>query len=436
MERKLSGRVKRITYAGMVTVIIAGIGAYAQTDSSAMTLGELFTYARDNNPELKALQHAVDAKKHDVILATTLPDPTLSAGYFITPVETRVGPQKGKVGASQMIPWPGKLMNKKRIAENELSAETEKLQDATVVMLSDITGIYAELYALGKTISIDSENLQLLQHMESVLLARYAADEASQMSLLKIQVEMSVLEDEIKSLRADAAKQKELMKSVLGDSSGQLAFPQRLPSMTVALKESDLDSMLDAASPKLKYLSFTRMAADEKVRLSRKAFLPDFMLMTDYIITGKSSSSMVAADENGKDPWVVGASVTLPVWFRSKNATIGKMKSMEMMTAEKEKNMRNMLRAKIIELHESYKDVERKISLFETVLIPKAQQSLALFEEAYANSKATVLDFLDAQRMLLDLEIKLARQEAMKIKLTGKMDMILGGNELLALENN
>ena len=109
------------------------------------------------------------------------------------------------------------------------------------------------------------------------------------------------------------------------------------------------------------------------------------------------------------------------------------MKSMEMMTVEKEKNMHNMLYARIIELHESYKDVERKISLFETVLIPKARQSLALFEEAYANGKATVLDFLDAQRMLLDLEIKLARQRAMRTKLAGNIDMILGGNELMKL---
>ena len=159
MERKTSGSGRGFPYIYLLTVIIAGCGAYGQTDSTAMTLGELFSYARKNNPELKALRHAVDAKKNEVTLATALPDPTLTAGYFITPVETRVGPQRGRVGASQMIPWPGKLADKKRIAGQELSAETEKLNDATVALFSDITGIYATLYALGKTVSIDSANL-------------------------------------------------------------------------------------------------------------------------------------------------------------------------------------------------------------------------------------------------------------------------------------
>ena len=398
-----------------------------------MTLGALFDHALKNNPEIRALQHAVNAKKNDVTLATALPDPSLSAGYFVVPVETRVGPQKGKIGVTQMIPWPGKLADKKRIAEKELAAETEKLNDATVALFSDITEIYATLYALGKTVSIDSENLQLLKHMESVLLARYAADDASQMSLLKLQVEMAVLDDEIRSVVSETTREREMLASLLGGSSGQSALPQSLPSIKVAINENDPDSVLDAASPKLRSLAFLRSAAYQRVRLSKKSYLPDFMLMTDYIITGRSSSSMVAADENGKDPWMVGASVTLPVWSRSKNAAIGKMKSMEMMTAEKEMNMHNMLHAKVIELNESYNDVERKISLFETVLIPKARQSLALFEETYANSRATVLDFLDAQRMLLDLEIKLVRQQAMRTKLAGKIDMILGGNELMKL---
>lgn len=431
----VNGKLMFITFTAVM--VLTG-GARGESDTAAtVSLGALFDYALENNPEIKALRHAVNAKKHDVTLATSLPDPSLSAGYFITPVETRVGPQRGKVGASQMIPWPGKLIDKKRIAEKELSAETEKLSNAEAALLSDITDVYAALYATGKTITIDTENLKLLQHMESVLLARYSAADVSQMSVLKLQVEMSVLNDEIESVRAEALKQHEALSSLLGGSAfDRFAFPRNLPSIDVATKEDDIDSLLSGSNPTLKQLSFLRSAANRRVRLSKKAYLPDFMLMTDYLLTDESNSSMVSADGNGKNPWVVAASVTVPLWWHSKNAGIGKMKNMEAMASEKEKNMFNLLRAKLVDLHESYNDVERKITLFETVLVPKAKQSLALFEETYANGKASVLDFLDAQRMLLDLEIKLARRKASKLQIAGKIDMLSGGKELMKLSKS
>merc|ERR1711974_383443 len=44
-----------------------------------------------------------------VAQVNNLPDPTFSFGYFISPVETRVGPQRAKVGLTQMFPWFGTL---------------------------------------------------------------------------------------------------------------------------------------------------------------------------------------------------------------------------------------------------------------------------------------------------------------------------------------
>jgi outer membrane protein, heavy metal efflux system len=427
---------KRLLHTGVIAFIAILISVAGQLYAQPVSLGELFDYALGNNPEIGALRNSIEAKKQDVRTAAVLPDPSFSAGYFISSVETRVGPQKGKIGASQMLPWPGKLRDKKRIAQKELSATIEELNDRSAVLLSDITETYAALFAIGKTIAINSENLNLLKQMESLLLAKYSTTNTTQMSLLKLQVAMAVLEDEIKSLASEAKKEREKLIALLGGMyTKQIDFPQNLPDITVSIDESLLDSALNSSNPKLRNLSFLKSAASEKVNLSQKKYIPNFMLMTDYIFTDATNSSMVSADENGKNPWIITASINVPIWFRANNAKISKMKNMESAVTEKEKNMHNILHAKIMELHESYRDVDRKIELFETILIPKAKQSLSLFEEAYTNNNASILDFLDAQRMLLDLEIKLARQKAMRIKLAGKIDMIFGGKELIALSN-
>jgi hypothetical protein len=73
---------------------------------------ELSSYlqtAAENNPGLKARFNEYMAALEIAPQVKSLPDPQLAFGYFIQPVETRVGPQQFKISASQMFPWFGTL---------------------------------------------------------------------------------------------------------------------------------------------------------------------------------------------------------------------------------------------------------------------------------------------------------------------------------------
>jgi cobalt-zinc-cadmium efflux system outer membrane protein len=61
--------------------------------------------AAENNPGLKAKFKEYMAALEVIPQVGALPDPTLALGYFISPVETRVGPQRLKISAAQMFPW-------------------------------------------------------------------------------------------------------------------------------------------------------------------------------------------------------------------------------------------------------------------------------------------------------------------------------------------
>ncbi|MGH9548714.1 MAG: TolC family protein, partial [Terriglobales bacterium] len=62
-----------------------------------------------DNPQLNSARLKWEAMKERPRIAGSLPDPTLSYGYFFDNVETRVGAQNQRVGLSQKIPFPGKL---------------------------------------------------------------------------------------------------------------------------------------------------------------------------------------------------------------------------------------------------------------------------------------------------------------------------------------
>lgn len=68
------------------------------------SLSDLSTYALLNNPGLKAAFNQWKAVLENVTQVRSLPNPKLTFAYFFREVETRVGPQKNKVGVMQMFP--------------------------------------------------------------------------------------------------------------------------------------------------------------------------------------------------------------------------------------------------------------------------------------------------------------------------------------------
>jgi len=89
----------------IITLIIlfSGLGLYAQT------LEDYFKIAAENNPGLLSQYKDFEAALQKVPQVSTLPDPSFSFGYFVSPVETRVGPQQARFSLTQMIPWFGTL---------------------------------------------------------------------------------------------------------------------------------------------------------------------------------------------------------------------------------------------------------------------------------------------------------------------------------------
>jgi cobalt-zinc-cadmium efflux system outer membrane protein len=416
----------RGAYAALMGLLVLS-AASAQVPHS---LDAYLRRAHENNPSLRAAAARVEATQSDIRLALTFPDPKVSAGYFISEVETRVGPQKGKVGVSQMIPWPGKLAARRAAARYELDAAREKLRMAEASVFAELRAAYAQLYSLGREIAINHENLALLKHMESVLLARYATTTTGQVPVLKLQVEMAVTEDAVAGFEAKAATVRESIRALVNDTGAgaPIPYPTELPRLEVASDAAQLGSEARKANAALRASEALALVARAGVGTARQGFGPDLMLMTDYMFTDTSPSPMVSPSENGKDPWVIGASLTVPLWIGSKATKVRKAQAMERMGAAMAEDVRNTVDANAVRLFEDHADAKRRVALYEQTLVPKAHQALEVVEEAYANGSATVLDFLDAQRMLLKLRVALAKQKARRETIAGKIDALLGGD--------
>ena len=88
---------------------LRGVRGVSNENQVTQTLEDYFQIATENNPSLQAQYKDFEAALQKVSQVSSLPDPTFSFGYFISPVETRVGPQRAKFSLSQMFPWFGTL---------------------------------------------------------------------------------------------------------------------------------------------------------------------------------------------------------------------------------------------------------------------------------------------------------------------------------------
>ena len=81
----------------------------APAPALAAPLQALLDRARAESHAVRAARAERDAASHWVGGAGRLPEPTLTLGAYVQPVETRVGAQQGRVSLQQGVPWPGAL---------------------------------------------------------------------------------------------------------------------------------------------------------------------------------------------------------------------------------------------------------------------------------------------------------------------------------------
>ena len=93
-------------------------------------LDKYLVLAAENNPQIRSRYKEYLAALEKVVQEGTLPDPQISFGYFIQPVETRVGAQQATASFSQMFPWFGTLDAQERVAAERAQARLQLFEDA------------------------------------------------------------------------------------------------------------------------------------------------------------------------------------------------------------------------------------------------------------------------------------------------------------------
>ena len=393
--------------------------------SGDSTIEDYLAYAALNNPALEAAFYRWKAELQKIPQARALPDPRFNYGYFIQNVETRVGPQQHRIGVSQMFPWLEKLRLRADVAATAADAARELYEAAKLKLFLRVKDTYAEYYYLHRSISITGENIAIMKYLEQVARTKYTVAQTPYPDIIKAQVEIGKLEDRLRALEELRGPLAARLNAALGrPADTEIPWPKALSGQKILLADDELRRWLLLSNPELKALDFGVEKARTAVNLARQDYFPDFSVGLDYIITDEAM--MPGVKDSGKDPIMLGFSISIPIWFEKYRAAEreaeARLRSAEKSLADRQ----NTLEAEVRLALYGARDAERKINLYRDTLVPKAKQSLKAAQTAFVAGTVDFLNLLDARRLLLEFQLSYERALSDHIKKVAELEMLLG----------
>ena len=92
-----------------------------------------------------------------------LPDPSLTVGYFISPVETRIGPQRARFSLVQMFPWFGTLGAQAEATDLLAEARYQAFLEARNELVYKVRMAYYPLHELDRAVELERADLEILR---------------------------------------------------------------------------------------------------------------------------------------------------------------------------------------------------------------------------------------------------------------------------------
>ena len=268
--------------------LLLSVSSFAAGQHSTVpptTLAQLLNEGQANNREISAANRAWKAAQQSVAQARTLPDPNFTIQQF------SVGSPKPfagytnsdfayiGVGASQELPYPGKL----RLRGDAAAAQAESVHADVGVKeatLADaIKADYIQLAYLQQTLPIlETSKAELGELIKNASL-HYEVGQGMQQDVLHAQIERTKLVREVAMHHERVAELQAHLKGLLHrDQTSADIVTEPLRQTSLRVSDSDLLAMIRKNNPQVQASSQLANEQDAKLASAKRERKPDFEL--------------------------------------------------------------------------------------------------------------------------------------------------------------
>jgi outer membrane protein TolC len=399
-------------------------GLYATSNPEVppppVVLEQLIQTARRQNPEMLEAEAEWQAARKRIWADSALPDPVAGFDLMGGMVETRVGPQENRFVVSQDIPFPLKLWEKGKMAQEQARAARGHYLAVTRDIENRLTKLFYELYFIDASIRVIEDVKDLWKTFEGVAQARYSSVSGSQRDVAKAETEVAMSFEKLYTLGQRREAVAAMINALLDRDPMTSVGAASQPEIPV-LKRSLIELVNLAVIHRQEIKEAEAVAAKSKhaVRLARLSYIPDLNVGFEYTSVGGGTSG---DSMDGQDSWMFPLRFTVPLW---QNRIVPEIQEAQKMRDAKRAGLLRVKNTAFFEVKEAYYryDAASKIArLYETGVIPQAEMALRSDRAGFESGKSDFLNLLDSGRVFLNA--KLSQIQFRTEALNGYADLV------------
>lgn len=395
----------RIAAGLLFFLLVTGTKVYAQQDTTATQLDSYLQEAAQNNPELQALVYEYRSILEQAPQVGTLPDPEVMFMYFANPRNYSNPLSRMTFSASQRFPWFGTLNTAEKRVRSLARAQLDEVINTRNRLFRDIKEVWFRMYEINHHIKVFRENVELLNMLESTVNILYETGEASQVDLIRLQIEKDKIRTRIEQMEDRLLPYQTRFNTLLNrNPQAEIVIPMPMETNTLALSPSEILAKIQAQSPQLSRLDYNKQAAEFALEGARLNGLPSFGVGVEAMAPNYMYMPLMAGDRTAL---VAKISIKVPLYRKKYNAQQREARLDIRSIEAQQTEIGNRLLSNADKQLQQYRDAQYRIDLYEDQLMPKTRRALEIAIEAYSTELGNFEELIQLQRQILDYEMGL-----------------------------
>jgi cobalt-zinc-cadmium efflux system outer membrane protein len=417
-----SRNLARAGWVPMAMAILWGSPARAQTTDS-LTLGSVYQLLSKGTPRILAAEAVARAAGFRIAPARRLPDPQLQFGLM-----NRTLPGLGldpilgmnQIQLMQMIPTAGKLGLSGRVAQAAADAADARVSEVRWEERTRAAMAFYQLYQVDQGIVIAEATQRLLRDIVTTTESMYAAGEGRQPDILRAQVEVARMTEDLTRMRAMRGAMASRLNAVLNLPADASVPSPMLPSLLASLPALDsLNGLALRNRPMLTAGAFDVNAAESAELRARREIWPDLVAGVQYGWRPMNG---------GTDQMLsLMLGVNVPLWAGSRQLVVRReTQAMREMAQSELAAMQADTRGRVGELRAEVDRAQALLTLYRHTVLPQAQATVTSSQAAYRTGTVDFMTLLDAQMSVNRYQQELVRLEAELGQAFAELEMVTG----------
>lgn len=386
-----------------VLAFTVGIHSTANGETPAqaepLVLSEVIREALEANPELVAAREQLAAASQRITQARSLDDPTLSVHWWNFPESFNIG-QAGNtiIGLSQKFPFPGKLALREQVASRSAAITEKALRAKELDLIARSKQAYYGLFLAHKAIQIHHEQIDLLTQFLQIAIAKFRTGKGSQVDVLKAQVELSTLHQQLPVLEQHRETAQAKINTLLNkDPRIPLGMPEE-PRVERFPKDLDeLFAMATDVKPEVKAAELAVQRNEKARALANRQYYPDVTVAFERF------QNYQAPDGFGA---IMAINLPFAFWTKPKYDAAFQEASAAVAAARADlQTVQNLTRFQIRDVLAKVRASWEVALLYRTTVLPQAEDSLASARAGYRTGRSDFLNLIEADRALREFQL-------------------------------